>query len=161
MTPMHERMNLASNSKLKRSGNVTGDATIAKMLAALRKYEPALPLAYALLVEAVELGLFSFAALLTLEAVIPGIVSVRLNLAIPFMAILILIVLSTALGRKIGVAFPFSPDKKSPLTWIGISWLAFLLTLSSIHFPFWAVPIIVGGLFLAAHFFWRLLFRRE
>ncbi|HWQ60548.1 MAG TPA: hypothetical protein VN420_05405 [Candidatus Fimivivens sp.] len=154
-------MNLITNSKLKRTGHATWNDLFAKAFADIHGFEPVLPIVYALLIEAAELGLFAFAALLTLEAIIPGIVSVRLNLAIPFMAILLLIALAAALGRKIGVSFPFLPDKKSPLTRIGISWLAFLLTLSSIHFPFWAVPIIVGGLFLSAHFFWRLLFRGE
>ena len=75
--------------------------------------------------------------------------------------ILLLIAATVALGRHLGSVFPFTPDKKSPLTWIGISWLAFLLTLSTIRFPYWAIPIIIGSLFLAAHLFWKILFRKE
>ncbi len=119
------------------------------------------PVFYALLVEAVEIALLAFAALLTVEAVLPGIISLRLNLATPFLVILILIAVTAALGRSLGTTFPFVPNKKSPLTWIGISWLAFLLTLSTIHFSYWAVPVIVGSLFIIAHFFWKILFRNE
>lgn len=126
-----------------------------------RRTRPGLPVLYALLLEATELGLLSFAALLTIEAVLPGLVSLRVNLAIPFSVILLLFTASAWIGRSLGLVFPFTPDKKSPLTWIGISWLAFLLTLSTIRFPFWSVPIIVGGMFVTAHLFWKLLFRSE
>jgi len=119
------------------------------------------PVAFALLIEASELSLFTFAVFLTIDAILPGIISSRLNLASLFAVILLLIAATVALGRHLGSVFPFTPDKKSPLTWIGISWLAFLLTLSTIRFPYWAIPIIIGSLFLAAHLFWKILFRKE
>ncbi|NTW30032.1 MAG: hypothetical protein HGB34_01400 [Candidatus Moranbacteria bacterium] len=119
------------------------------------------PIIYALSLEAAELLLLAFAALLTLEAILPGIVSGRLNLALFFAVILILFFLSSRIGAGIGLSFPFTPDKRNPLTWIGISWLAFLLTLSTIRFPYWSIPVIVGGMFVAAHLFWKLLFRSE
>lgn len=124
-------------------------------------HAPFLPVVYALLAEACELGLLAFAALLTVEAVLPGLISLRLNLATVFAALLLALLATAALGRHLDVSFPFAPDKRSPLTWIGIAWLAFLLTLSSIRFPFWAVPLIVGGIFVAAHLFWKTLFRGE
>ncbi|NTW13583.1 MAG: hypothetical protein HGA31_00940 [Candidatus Moranbacteria bacterium] len=122
---------------------------------------PAMPFVYASLVEIIELFLFSFALIITAEAVLPGIFSQRLNLAKPFLAILILIAIAGFIGKKTGVSFPFLPDKKSVFTWIGIAWLAFLLTLSSIKFPPFIVPIIVGALFLTVRLFWRILFRKE
>lgn len=125
------------------------------------KARPSYPVVYALLLETTELGLFAFVGLLTIEAILPGIITERLNMALPFTGILILFAAAAALGRRLGISFPFAPDKKSPLTWIGISWLAFLLTLSTIRFPFWSVPIIVGGMFVVAHLFWKLLFRSE
>ncbi|NTW90039.1 MAG: hypothetical protein HGB37_03990 [Candidatus Moranbacteria bacterium] len=128
---------------------------------AASKVRPAFPVLYALLLETTELGLFAFVGLLTIEAVLPGIISMRLNMSLPFAGILIIFAAAAALGRRLGISFPFAPDKKSPLTWIGISWLAFLLTLSTIRFPYWSIPIIVGGMFAAAHLFWKLLFRSE
>lgn len=119
------------------------------------------PVLYALTLEAAELSLLAFAAVLTLEAVLPGIVSGRLNLALFFAAILVLFSVSSRIGTGIGLSFPFAPDKRNPLTWIGISWLAFLLTLSTIRFPYWSIPIVVGGLFVAAHLLWRIIFRPE
>ncbi|MEI6650104.1 MAG: hypothetical protein WCL23_01570 [Candidatus Moraniibacteriota bacterium] len=118
------------------------------------------PFSYAALLDIIELSLFAFALIITAEAVLPGIISLRLNLAKPFFVILILIALSGLIGRKIGASFPFVPDKKSPVTWIGISWLAFLLTLSSIKFSPFLVPIIVGAFFLIIRLFWKLLFRK-
>ncbi|MEI7749580.1 MAG: hypothetical protein WCJ25_01095 [Candidatus Moraniibacteriota bacterium] len=119
------------------------------------------PVAYALLIEASELSLLAFALFLTVDAILPGIISSRLNLASLFAAILLLIAVTATLGRHLGSTFPFTPDKKSPFTWIGISWLAFLLTLSTIRFPYWTIPIIIGSFFLAAHLFWKILFRKE
>ncbi|NTW45751.1 MAG: hypothetical protein HGB18_01695 [Candidatus Moranbacteria bacterium] len=116
---------------------------------------------YAILAEACELGLLAFAAMLTVEAVLPGMITLRINLAPVFLVLLLLILATAALGKSLGISFPFAPDKRSPLTWIGISWLAFLLTLSSIRFPFWSVPLIVGGTFVVAHLFWKILFRNE
>lgn len=118
-------------------------------------------LVYAGSLDVLELSLIAFAILATIEAVLPGIISVRMNLAVPLVAILLLATFCAALGKATGAAFPFAPDKRSPVTWIGISWLAFLLTLSSIKFPPILVPVIVGAFFYALRLFWRVLFREE
>jgi hypothetical protein len=125
------------------------------------KGRSAFPVAYELLIEASELSLFAFALLLTIDAILPGIISTHLNLATLFASILVLVAVTAALGRHLGSTFPFAPNKRSPLTWIGISWLAFLLTLSTIRFPYWTIPIIIGSLFLIAHLFWKILLRKE
>lgn len=124
-------------------------------------WRPHLPVVYALLIETIELSLFAFAVVMTAEAVLPGIVSFRVNLAKPLIGIILMIALAGFLGKHLGASFPFSPNKKSPLTWIGISWFAFLLTLASIGFPSWAVPVIIGTVFGIAYLFWKILFRRE
>lgn len=122
---------------------------------------PAMTFLYASLLEIIELSLFSFALIITAEAVLPGILSLRLNLAKPFLAILLLVALAAYVGKRIGASFPFLPDKKSVFTGVGIAWLAFLLTLSSIKFSPLTVPIIVGTLFLIVRLFWRILYRKE
>ncbi len=122
---------------------------------------PHLPVIYALLLEAIELSLFAFAALATAEAILPGIISFRMNLAEPLIAIILMIACAAFLGKHLGASFPFSPDKKSPLTWVGITWFAFLLTLASIGFPSWSVPIIIGGTFGITYLFWKILFREK
>ena len=128
---------------------------------AKRQMDPYLPVFYALLLEAIELSLFAFALLATAEAILPGIVSFRINLAEPLILIILMIALAGFLGRIIGASFPFTPNKKSILTWIGISWFAFLLTLASIGFPSWSVPIIIGSIFAIAYLFWKIFFRKE
>ncbi|MBP9751292.1 MAG: hypothetical protein KBD19_00335 [Candidatus Moranbacteria bacterium] len=122
---------------------------------------PYLPVIYALLLEAVEFSLFAFALVLTAEAILPGIVTFRMNLAKPLIVIILMIALAGFLGRHLGASFPLSPDKKNPLAWIGITWFAFLLTLASIGFPSWVVPIIIGGIFGIAYLFWKIFFRRD
>jgi hypothetical protein len=156
-TLRQDGMSIALQAKIVRVRNFA--AKICKNGAAQAR--SSFPVWYALLLEATELGLFAFATLLTIEAILPGIVTVRLNIALLFSGILILFASAAALGKVLGISFPFTPDKKSPLTWIGISWLAFLLTLSTIRFPFWSIPVIVGGLFVSAQLFWKLLFRSE
>lgn len=118
-------------------------------------------LIYAGLVETLELSLLAFALLLTGEAVLPGIVSSRINLSTLLLAILLLAGATIWFGGKNGISFPFSPDRKSIAIWMGIAWLAFLLTISSVGFPIFLVPILVGALFLAIRLFWKILFRGE
>jgi len=125
------------------------------------RWHPYLPVAYALLLEAIELSLFAFAALATAEAILPGLISFRINLAKPLIVIILMIACAAFLGKHLGASFPFSPNKKNPLTWIGITWFAFLLTLASIGFPSWSVPIIIGSTFGIAYLFWKIFFRRE
>lgn len=123
--------------------------------------EPYLPIIYALLLEAIELSLFAFAIILTAEAILPGIISFRINLAQPLIVIILMIAVAAIIGKSLSASFPFSPNKKSPLTWIGISWFAFLITLASIGFPSWAVPLIISGTFGIAYLFWKIFFRRK
>ncbi len=127
----------------------------------IMSWQPHLPIIYALLIEAIELSLFAFAAVMTIEAILPGIVTFRMNLAKPLIVIILMIALAGFLGKHLGASFPFSPDKKSPLTWIGITWFAFLLTLASISFPSWAVPVIIGTVFGIAYLFWKIFFRKK
>ena len=124
-------------------------------------FVPRMSLIYALLLELLEFSLLTFAILATAEAILPGIISFRMNLAKPFMAIILMVAVTAFLGKKLGASFPLSPNKKSPLAWIGITWFAFLLTLATISFPSWSIPIIIGGTFGIAYLFWRIFFREQ
>lgn len=118
-------------------------------------------LLYAAAVEILELSLLAFALLLTGEAVLPGIVSSRISLSFVLFAVLLLAGITIWFGGRNGVSFPFSPDKRNIAIWTGIAWLAFLLTISSVGFPPFFVPILVTALFLAIRLFWKILFRGE
>ncbi len=123
-------------------------------------WKPYLPVLYAFTIELLELSLFAFALLVTVEAVLPGFVSFRFNLAEPLIVIILLLAAASFMGNRLGAAFPFAPDKKNPIAWIGIMWLAFLLTLSSMRFPSWSAPLIVGSFFGIAYLLWKILFRK-
>ncbi len=117
--------------------------------------------AFALLAEAFEILLFVFAALITVEAFLPGFISLTgsfVKLAVLVFAVFIVLV---ALSQAIPVSFPFAPDKRSKVVWIGITWLAFVLTLSTVGFPTLAVPVIIGAVFAIGALFWKVLFRGE
>lgn len=124
------------------------------------RWKPYLPVLYALALELLELSLFAFAVLVTLEALLPGFVSFRFNLAKPLIGIVLLLAFSSFLGSRLGAAFPFAPDKKSPIAWIGIMWLAFLFMLSAMRFSALATPVIVLSFFGLGYLFWKILFRR-
>ena len=118
-------------------------------------------LSYLLLVEALEMLLFGFALLLTLEALLPGLISFRLNLAKPFIAIILLLALTSFLGSRLGISFPMEPKKRGLQSWFGITWLAFLLTFSAIRFPSWIVPIIITSFFALSYLCWKIILRRS
>ena len=136
-------------------------ATRLRRLLAKEALLPYAPVAFALLTETFEILLFVFAALITVEAFLPGFISLTgsfVKLAILIFTIFIVLV---ALAQVIPVSFPFAPDKRSPIVWIGIMWLAFVLTLTTIGFPTFAIPIIIAALFAIGALFWKLLFRGE
>ncbi len=118
-------------------------------------------LSYLLLLEALEMLLFGFAFLLTLEALLPGLVSFRLNLAKPFIIIILLLALTSFLGYRLGISFPMEPKKRGVRSWIGITWLAFLLTFSAIRFPSWITPIIITSFFALSYLFWKIILRKS
>lgn len=122
-------------------------------------WKPYLPVLYAFALELLELSLFAFVLLVTVEAILPGFVSFRFNLAKPLIAIILLLAAASFLGHRLSATFPFAPHKKNPIAWIGIMWLAFLLTLSSMRFPSWSAPLIVGSFFGIAYLLWKIFFR--
>jgi hypothetical protein len=122
---------------------------------------PYAPVAFALLSETLELLLFVFALLITVEAFLPGFISLTASFTKLSLLIFAIFAALVLLARELSLAFPFSPDKKSPLVWMGIMWLAFILTLSTIGFPPLSVPIIIGSFFAIAALFWKILFRGE
>ena len=142
---------------MKKLSMKTLKVTSGRLRASLKPY---LPVSYALALELLELSLFAFAALVTIEALLPGFVSFRFNLAKPLIGIILLLAFTSFLGSRLGAAFPFTPDKKNPIAWIGIMWLAFLFMLSAMRFPTPATPVIVLAFFGLGYLFWKILFRR-
>jgi hypothetical protein len=124
----------------------------------LRPYAPVL---YALLAETLEMLLLAFAFFITAEAVLPGLFSSRISFSKILLTLFLLLAGLVSLGRMLGFSFPLPPNRRGFLTWTGISWLAFLLTLATLGFPTLAIPIIVGTLFAIAYLFWKILLRGE
>lgn len=110
---------------------------------------------HALLRDALMLSLFAFAALMTIEGLMPGFVSGHLNLAKVLFTIALLLFAFLAMEKSIAIASekketaqkkPTSADRKERLSkWLLIglaSWSSILILNSLIKFPFYAIVII-------------------
>jgi hypothetical protein len=117
-----------------------------------------LAIVYALLIEATLLLVLSFAALFTLETILPGLISGRFVIGKLIIIATLLIFLSVSLGRILGISFPlvFSRFFKSILIGIGI-WTLGILTISLLSFPLWSIPLFLISFGTIGYFFWREL----
>lgn len=131
-----------------------------KMSAILKKWQDTglLHVVYALLSEALLIGFVMFAALFTLETLLPTFVAARLSLT-AFLAILIIgSFLLAALGRFLSIDFPSGLRHRNPILWVGIAWIAGILAISLYKFPLILIPVIIlaflgiGYLFLSVFF---------
>ena len=111
---------------------------------------------YALALETLEFSLIPFAIGLTVEILFPGLFNGRIPVGGLIAIFLVILVMTVLTGRAIGAPFPFMPSRKDPLTWIGIIWIAFLLTMVSARFSPYVAPILIFVFFTVA----QRLFRR-
>ncbi|OGI15563.1 MAG: hypothetical protein A3E38_02390 [Candidatus Moranbacteria bacterium RIFCSPHIGHO2_12_FULL_54_9] len=126
-------------------------------LAALRE-SGALSLAYALLAEALFLGYLGFAALFTVEMLLPTFITARLSLAKFFFILFLLSFALTGLGRFLDMSFEWKINKKSPALWLGLCWMLGILLVSLYKFPPLTIPVIIAGFFFTGFLFWNILF---
>jgi hypothetical protein len=117
-----------------------------------------LAIAYALLIEATTLLLLSFAALFTLETILPGLVSGRFVIGKIIIVATLLIFLSASLGRTLGISFPLASSRflTATLTGIGV-WTLAILAISLLSFPLWSIPLFLISFGTIGYFFWREL----
>lgn len=125
------------------------------------RLRPYMPIAYALVAECFEVAILTFAALITMEAILSGFISSHISFTKILLFLFALFTIFVLLSHKLSFSFPFTPDKKSPATWIGIMWLTFILTFSTIGFPSLVMPVLVGAFSAIAYLFWKILFRKE
>lgn len=138
--------------------------TLFRRLADITREErlrPYMPIAYALVAECFEVAMLTFAALITMEAILSGFISSHISFTKILLLLFAIFTLFILLSHKLSLSFPFTPDKKSPATWIGIMWLTFILTFSTIGFPSLAIPILVGSFSAIAYLFWKILIRSD
>ncbi len=130
-----------------------------KLLAVLHdaKANGSLQVLYALLAEALFIGLLFFMSLFTLETLLPTFVTIRFSLTKFFLALVLLTLSVSLLGRFIGVSFSWNISRKSPLLFIGLFWALGILTVSLIKFPLPLIPLIIALLFLSGYLFSKIL----
>jgi len=117
--------------------------------------KPWVPVIYALALEAIELVLFGFAAVLTVQAIAPGIVPDGFDPATSLAIILFALSAVFLFGQRSDLPFSFIANRKNPFTWVGISWLAFLLTFSLIGSQFHTLPIVLFFYLVALLYMFR------
>lgn len=114
-------------------------------------------LVYATLLELTEAGLILLALGLTVEALVPNLIFSRFPCSVALAFLTMLIAITAILGRSVHAPFPFIPKRNDPLSWIGIVWIAFLLTLFSLRVSLIAAPLSVGIFFFLAYRFFRFI----
>lgn len=120
-----------------------------------------LTVCYALLSEALLLGYLGFAALFTIETLLPTFVTVRLSLTKVLFVLILLSFLLAALGRFLNLSFPFSLDKKSPLLWLGLLWMVAILAVSLLKFPLVVIVILIAGFLFIGYLFSQIFFGKN
>lgn len=118
--------------------------TIPQSITTLQKHLPSPPVAWALFTEFILIALFGFAALLSIEMLLPTFVSARINLALCFGIILAAFVLHTFLSSQMKRE---TAQLSKSVFWLLASlfglWGITLLALSLIKFPLVAGILIV------------------
>lgn len=135
-----------------------------------RKFDPAerrdsaergkYALIYAICLELTEVAFAVLILGLTAEALLPGLV---FGSPIPLVFLFVFVGLLSGdmiLGRRIPAPFPFIPRRDDPLTWIGIVWIAFLLTMFSARISPLLAPVSISVFFFLAWHFFRHIRKR-
>jgi hypothetical protein len=117
-----------------------------------------LSVAYALLAEALLIGFVMFAALFTLETLLPTFVAVRLNLASFLIILLLASFLLALLGRYLSIDFVSGLRRRNPLLWIGVLWAVGILAISLFKFPLFLIPILILAFLGIGYLFLTLFF---
>ncbi len=120
-----------------------------------------LHVAYALLAEALLIGFTVFAALFTLETLLPTFVAVRLNLATFLIILLIGSFLLSILGRFLNLDFASGLRRRNPLLSIGILWIVGILAVSLYKFPLILIPILILAFLGIGYLFLSLFFGKD
>lgn len=115
---------------------------------------------YSLLVELLALLYLLFLGLFTLEILLPGFVSVRINMAV-FLATLIILTAGTAmLGRFLGAHFPATAPYEKLIVGTVIAWGIGIIGIALISFPWWSLAVLLA-FSMAILFFLRSILLEE
>ncbi len=134
---------------------------IVTKMATLFADRPFRSLVYAITLELTEVFLFLIAIGLSAEVLAPGIITSRLSPLPVLVCLVVLIAISILFGRSIRAPFPYIPNRRDSLTWIGIVWIAFLLTMLSARVSPFLAPFIIGPFFFGAMILFRFLRKKQ
>ncbi len=125
----------------------------------LERYETSgqLALAANLLYDAVLSGWIAFALLYSLEVLLPTFVMARLSLVKFAVVLLVFTSLLAWIGQRLKRPVNAS-DTKVKRLWITLAGIAGLVIIALAHyrFPWWSIPLSVGGFTLVMWQFWKL-----
>jgi hypothetical protein len=98
-----------------------------------------------------------FFFLWTAETILPGFISLRINLAPYFATLLGLTFGLMYLGERAHFEFPKTFSLEKPLLVLAILWSIGIVGISLIKFPWWAILSLVTCFLIVIYYFWRIL----
>lgn len=130
-------------------------------LLASAKKNGSLTVVFALFAEFLIIGYLAFAALFSLETLLPNIIGSHIDLTLFFAVLLLFTFALLSIGHFLAVEFILTVSWKNPWLWLGSLWSLGILAISLYRFPLWSIPIILVGFGLVASLFARIFFDRE
>ena len=132
---------------------------IQKLDSFLRKYPVRVLFLYSLFGELLVLLFLFLAFLWTAETVLPGFISLRLNLTW-YLVLLLLLANGFILFGKHYAIRPIQSSRftKSLLALIGL-WSILIVSISLYHFPLWSIAAIIGTFLLLSLLAWKHFLR--
>lgn len=98
-----------------------------------------------------------FFFLWTAEIILPGFISLRINLSPYFATLLGLTFGLMYLGQRAHYEFPKTSSFEKPLLILAILWSTSIVALSLIKFPWWAIISLLLAFFVIVFYFWKTL----
>lgn len=114
---------------------------------------------YSLMSELLILLLLFFAFLLTAEILLPGFISLRLNLTWYLIAILAASALLLFIGKTVDIRPPQKIRFEKFLLTLSGLWALGITTLSLHHFPWWVIVFLLTVFFIPCIWVWRSFFK--
>lgn len=120
-----------------------------------------LTVVHALLTEALLIGLLYALGLITVEALLPTFVTTRFSIALFIGGLILLLLLTSALGHFLALSFPRTLTLRHPLALLGLLWGVGLLLVSLVKFPFWSIPLIIALFLVSGYHFFQLFLEEK
>lgn len=109
-----------------------------------------------LLFDAILIGWIAFAGLYSIEVLLPTFVTARISLVKLAFVLIIFTVLLSLLGTVLPLGKNISRHPRiQRILGLTVLFIAISIALAHYRFPWWAIPICLGGYAAAGYLFWK------